>query len=59
MMRWLSRGFPLPLAGVTENRRSLVALDNLIDLILTCLTHPAAANQTFLVSDDEDLSTAA
>jgi len=58
MMRWLARGVPLPLAAVTENRRSLVALDNLVDLIVTCLIHPAAANQTFLVSDGEDLSTA-
>lgn len=58
MMRWLARGFPLPLAAVTQNRRSLVALDNLVDLIVTCLHHPAAANQTFLVSDGEDLSTA-
>lgn len=59
MMRWLQRGVPLPLGGVTENRRSLVFLDNLLDLIVTCIDHPAAANQTFLVSDDEDLSTAA
>ncbi len=58
MMRWLASGTPLPLAGVTANRRSLVALDNLVDLIVTCLHHPAAANQTFLVSDGEDLSTA-
>lgn len=58
MMRWLSRGVPLPLAAVIENRRSLVALDNLVDLIVTCLYHPAAANQTFMVSDGEDLSTA-
>lgn len=58
MMRWLARGVPLPLAAVTENRRSFVALDNLVDLIVTCLNHPAAANQTFLVSDGEDLSTA-
>ena len=58
MMRWLSRGVPLPFGSVTENRRSLVALDNLVDLIVTCIDHPAAANQTFLVSDDEDLSTA-
>ena len=36
MMRWLARGVPLPLAAVTENRRSLVALDNLVDLIVTC-----------------------
>jgi len=59
MMSWLSRGVPLPLGGVTENRRSLVFLDNLVDLIVTCIDHPDAANQTFLVSDDEDLSTSA
>lgn len=59
MMRWLSRGIPLPLGAVTQNKRSLVALDNLIDLIMTCIDHPSAANQTFLVSDGEDLSTAA
>jgi nucleoside-diphosphate-sugar epimerase len=56
MMRWLRRGLPLPL-GAIHNQRSLVALDNLVDLIVTCLTHPAAANQTFLVSDGEDVST--
>lgn len=58
MLGWLYRGVPLPLGGITKNRRSLVFLDNLIDLIVTCIDHPAAANQTFLVSDDEDLSTA-
>lgn len=57
LMRWLKRGIPLPLALVTANRRSLVALDNLTDFLLTCMEHPAAANQTFLVSDGEDLST--
>ncbi|MGH8435053.1 MAG: UDP-glucose 4-epimerase family protein [Pseudomonas sp.] len=56
MMRWLKKGVPLPL-GAIHNRRSLVALDNLVDLIVTCIDHPAAANQTFLVSDGEDLST--
>lgn len=58
MLKVLAKGIPLPLAAVTNNRRSLVALDNLVDLIVTCLSHPAAANQTFLVSDGEDLSTA-
>lgn len=57
LMRWLQRGIPLPLGAITDNRRSLVALDNLVDLLITCIDHPAAANQTFLVSDDEDLST--
>jgi len=56
MMTWLKRGMPLPL-GAIHNRRSLVALDNLVDLIVKTLDHPAAANQTFLVSDGEDLST--
>ena len=56
LMRWLKRGVPLPL-GAIHNQRSLVALENLVDLIVTCLTHPAAANQTFLVSDGEDVST--
>lgn len=58
MMRWVARGVPLPLGAATYNRRSFVALDNLVDLIVTCLNHPAAANRTFLVSDGEDLSTA-
>jgi nucleoside-diphosphate-sugar epimerase len=56
MMHWLQRGVLLPL-GAIHNQRSLIALDNLVDLIFTCLTHPAAANQTFLVSDGEDMST--
>jgi nucleoside-diphosphate-sugar epimerase len=56
LMRAVARGWPLPL-GAIDNRRSLVALDNLVDFLQLCLTHPAAANQTFLVSDGEDLST--
>ena len=56
MVKWLQRGVPLPL-GAIHNRRSLVALDNLVDLIITCIQHPAAANQTLMVSDGEDVST--
>lgn len=56
MMKWLQRGVPLPL-GAIHNKRSLVALDNLADLILTCAEHPAAVNQVFLASDGNDLST--
>lgn len=56
IQRLVARGLPLPL-GAIHNKRSLVALDNLIDLIITCVDHPAAANQVFLVSDGEDLST--
>lgn len=56
MMRWVARGVPLPL-GAIHNARSMVTLDNLVDLLVTCLKHPAAAGQTFLVSDGEDVST--
>ena len=56
MMRVVKKGFPLPL-GAINNKRSLVALDNLVDLIITCIDHPAAANQVFLAGDGEDLST--
>ncbi|MBD3619177.1 MAG: SDR family oxidoreductase [Chromatiales bacterium] len=57
LLRWVAKGVPLPLGAVRQNRRSLVGLDNLMDLIVTCLDHPAAANQVFLASDGEDLST--
>lgn len=57
MMRWLSLGVPLPF-GAIYNKRSFLALDNLVDLIITCIDHPAATNQVFLASDGEDLSTA-
>lgn len=56
MMKWVQAGWPLPL-GAVNNRRSLVSLDNLISLIMSCIDHPAAANQVFLASDGEDLST--
>ncbi|WP_028634731.1 UDP-glucose 4-epimerase family protein [Pseudomonas parafulva] len=55
MMRWVHRGVPLPL-GAVHNRRSLVSLANLVDLITTCIDHPAAAGQTFLASDGDDVS---
>jgi nucleoside-diphosphate-sugar epimerase len=48
----------MPLSAFDSNRRSFVGVSNLIDLILLCLEHPAAANQTFHVSDDDDISTA-
>lgn len=57
MMNWIRKGLPLPLAAV-KNSRSLVFVDNLADLILLCAYHPQAAGETFLVSDDHDVSTA-
>jgi len=56
LLGMVARGLPLPLASV-RNGRSLIFLDNLVDFILCALQHPAAAGQTFLVSDGEDLST--
>lgn len=56
MIKLVGKGLPLPLGSV-HNKRSLVALDNLVDLIATCIDHPGAANQVFLVSDGHDLST--
>jgi nucleoside-diphosphate-sugar epimerase len=56
LIRVVQLGWPLPL-GTVHNQRSLVALDNLVDFIITCIIHPKAANQTFLVSDGQDLST--
>ncbi|WP_313711484.1 SDR family oxidoreductase [Pseudomonas sp.] len=55
MMRWLHRGVPLPF-GAVDNRRSLVSLGNLLDLITTCIDHPKAANQVFIASDGDDVS---
>jgi UDP-glucose 4-epimerase len=56
MMRWTNRGLPLPLGGI-ENKRSLIALANLVDLVISCIEHPAAANQIFLAGDGQDVST--
>ena len=56
MMRAVKRGIPLPF-GAIHNKRSFVYVGNLVSLILRCVDHPAAANQTFLVSDGHDIST--
>lgn len=56
LMRVIDKQLPLPL-GAIQNQRSLIYLDNLVDAIRVCLTHPKAAGKTFLVSDGEDVST--
>lgn len=55
MMYWIKKGIPLPL-GAIKNRRSLVFIDNLVDLICVCCSHPKAPGHVFLVSDDHDVS---
>ena len=56
MIRVLASGIPLPLASV-RNLRGLVYVGNLVDALILCATHPAAAGQTYLVSDGEDVAT--
>lgn len=56
LMNLSARGWPLPLASI-DNRRSLIYVGNLVHAIIHCLDHPAAAGETFLVSDDQDMST--
>lgn len=56
LIHHLNKRTPLPLGSI-YNKRSLIGLENIVDLIVTCLHHPAAANQIFLASDGEDLST--
>lgn len=56
LVKLASLPIPKPLGSI-NNKRSFVSVDNLSDFIYLCLTHPAAANETFLVSDGEDLST--
>ncbi|MDX6017296.1 SDR family oxidoreductase [Shewanella indica] len=57
LLHLVSKGLPLPFGSVKDNKRSLVSVTNLVDLIITCIDHPKAANQVFLVSDDHDIST--
>jgi O-antigen biosynthesis protein WbqP len=56
MMKTIFRSIPLPLASIT-NKRSLIFIGNLVDALIACASHPAAAGQTYLVSDGEDVST--
>lgn len=56
MLKVLSKGIPLPLAAI-HNLRSLLYVENLVDALIVCAVHPAAAGQTYLVSDGEDIST--
>ena len=56
LVRAVKRGIPLPL-GAIHNARSFVGLDNLVDFIATCISHPKAGNETFMISDGQDIST--
>jgi nucleoside-diphosphate-sugar epimerase len=56
MIKVLAKGLPLPLASV-KNLRSFIYVENLVDALVLCATHPNAAGQTYLVSDGQDIST--
>ena len=56
LLKLVSSNLPLPFAGI-QNKRSFIALENLVNFIQTCIEHPNAANQTFLVADQHSLST--
>ena len=58
LMKWTYKGVPLPIGGIKQNLRSLVSVDNLVDFIITCIEHKDAKNEVFLISDDDDISTA-
>ena len=55
LLKLSSTKFPLPF-GLVNNKRSMVYVNNLVDFIVKCIDHSAAANQTFLISDNDDLS---
>ncbi len=58
LIKWASAKFMLPLPlGAVNNDRSLIAIDNLVSFIIVCALHPKSANEIFLISDDDNLST--
>jgi nucleoside-diphosphate-sugar epimerase len=59
LLRCIERGIPLPLGALTGNRRKMIGLSNLVDVLQHSGRRPEAANQTFLVADNEELSTVA
>ncbi|WP_352287838.1 hybrid nucleoside-diphosphate sugar epimerase/sugar transferase [Psychrobacter sp. GW64-MNA-CIBAN-0177] len=58
LMKWTYKGIPLPIGGIKKNLRSLVSVENLVDFIITCIEHKDAKNEVFLISDNDDISTA-
>tara|TARA_B110000967_G_scaffold209492_1_gene265914 strand:+ start:1350 stop:2297 length:948 start_codon:yes stop_codon:yes gene_type:complete len=56
LIKLVSSNIPLPFSRI-NNKRSMVGIDNLVDLLIRCIDHPDSAGKTFLISDGEDLST--
>jgi len=58
LIKWVNRGVPFPFPfGAVYNKRSLIPLDNLVSFLIHGIDHPKAANEVFLISDGEDVST--
>lgn len=55
LLDMVNKNIPLPLSTV-NNKRSMIYIGNLVDAIIRCIEHPSAANQTYLVSDGQDVS---
>jgi nucleoside-diphosphate-sugar epimerase len=56
LIKFINSKIPMPFGGI-QNKRSLIGIDNLLDVLVRCVQHPDIAGKTFLVSDEEDLST--
>ena len=56
LIKIINLGLPLPLSGI-KNKRSILGIDNLVDLLIRCIDHSKASGKIFLASDDQDLST--
>jgi nucleoside-diphosphate-sugar epimerase len=56
LIRWVDRERLLPF-GAVNNRRSLISVWNLADVLIRAAEHPAAASKVWLVADGPDLST--
>ena len=57
LLRFIKSGIPIPLGLATKNKRSFIGIDNLVELLIISINHPAAANRTFLAGDENDIST--
>lgn len=58
LLKLIKSNIPIPFKGLNKNKRSMIGIENLVDLIYKCINSPSAVNKLFLASDDDDISTA-
>lgn len=56
LIKLVDKSLPLPLGDI-HNSRSMVYVGNVVSALIACATHRKAANQIYLISDGEDIST--